>query len=383
MKMPIPVKISPFFYLTAAIIGWLNSQSLVGTLIWMGIIFVSILVHEYGHALTARAFGQSPRIELVAFGGVTYPSGPRLSLGKEFLVVLNGPAFGFGLFLLASFLLKAPAIASSAIAPTVQMFRFINLFWTLVNLLPVLPLDGGQLLRIIFESFFGSKGFRFSVLFSIIFSVLAGIACMAILGWYLIGAIFFLFTFQNLQTWKVAKTISSADQNLEFQTKLFQAEEEMLKGNDDQAIAMLEELKNSSHEGLLHTAATQHLIRLKFKKGMIQETYDLLLSIEKDLTPDLLELLHFSAFELKKYDKVKDLAALCYQNDPSLEVALRNAIALSALKDVKSTIGWVEAAIRAGLENPKQVLEESAFDSIRNEPDFTLFMETLNSESSS
>ncbi|MBM3191343.1 MAG: stage IV sporulation protein FB, partial [Chlamydiae bacterium] len=94
-KVSIPIRISPMFWLTAAIIGWINSQSLIGTVIWIVIIFVSILVHEYGHALMARAFGQFPRIELVAFGGVTYPEGPAISLGKEFLVVLNGPLFSF------------------------------------------------------------------------------------------------------------------------------------------------------------------------------------------------------------------------------------------------------------------------------------------------
>ena len=78
----IPVRVSPLFFLTAALIGFLWSNTLMGTLIWMMIIFVSVLVHEYGHALTAKAFGQSPRIELVAFGGLTIPQGKRLSLRK-------------------------------------------------------------------------------------------------------------------------------------------------------------------------------------------------------------------------------------------------------------------------------------------------------------
>ena len=42
-------------------------------MIWVFVIFISILVHEFGHALTACYFGQKPRIELVAFGGLTYP----------------------------------------------------------------------------------------------------------------------------------------------------------------------------------------------------------------------------------------------------------------------------------------------------------------------
>jgi stage IV sporulation protein FB len=51
----IPIAISPAFWIFAALIGYLNSQSFIGTIIWIGIIFVSVLVHEFGHALTAAA----------------------------------------------------------------------------------------------------------------------------------------------------------------------------------------------------------------------------------------------------------------------------------------------------------------------------------------
>ena len=47
----IPIAISPLFWIFAALIGYLNSMSLVGTLIWMGIIVVSVLFHEFGHLL--------------------------------------------------------------------------------------------------------------------------------------------------------------------------------------------------------------------------------------------------------------------------------------------------------------------------------------------
>ena len=101
--MKIPLKISPFFWVTAGLIGWINSMGtfhpFILTLIWIGVIFVSILIHEYGHALTSRYFGQHPRIQLVAFGGLTIPEGKRLKGWREFLVVLNGPLFGFLLFL--------------------------------------------------------------------------------------------------------------------------------------------------------------------------------------------------------------------------------------------------------------------------------------------
>lgn len=378
MIKSIPLRISPYFWLTAALIGFLNSGSIIGALIWVVIIFVSILVHEYGHAITAKLFGQSPRIELVAFGGLTYPEGPRLSFWKEFIVVFNGPLFGFGLYLLGYNLLKVSAIANSVFAPYIGIFALVNLFWTVVNLFPVLPLDGGQLMRIVLEFFLGAKGFRAAVGLSLGFSVIFAFVAF-FFNWFLIGAIFFLFGFQNIQTWKLAKTISSSDHNQTLQKELFQAEEFLISGEENKAKAILENLREKSKSGMLFDAATQHLVRIHFKNNEVQKVYDLLLSIEDHLNPEFLELLHFASFELKDYERVKALSADCFRNDPCLEVAIRNAIAFATLKDVDSTVGWLQASLRTGLENPKDILNEKAFDNIREEPKFQEFQKQFES----
>jgi hypothetical protein len=52
----IPVSIHPLFWLFSGMIGWLYTQNLIGVLVWVGIILISVLVHEFGHALTAIAF---------------------------------------------------------------------------------------------------------------------------------------------------------------------------------------------------------------------------------------------------------------------------------------------------------------------------------------
>ena len=92
---PIPVAIHPLFWLLATVIGWIYSQSLPGVLIWIGIIFFSVLIHEFGHALTAVAFRQRAQIQLVALGGLTSFEGPKLRFWQQFLITFNGPLFGF------------------------------------------------------------------------------------------------------------------------------------------------------------------------------------------------------------------------------------------------------------------------------------------------
>lgn len=374
-KVSIPVRISPMFWLTAAIIGWINSRSLIGVVIWIGIIFVSILVHEYGHALTSRFFGQFPRIELVAFGGLTYPEGPILSLGREFLVVLSGPVFSFGLYLVGALLLKVPAIAASAAMPIVRAFSIINLFWTIINLFPVLPLDGGQLLRIILESILGVKGLRIAIGVSIAIAVCVGMVTL-FLGQIFIGAIFLLFALQNLQSWKVSRVISRSDQNQDFHKLLIQAEEYLLQGNIQAAAPLLEKLRASTQKGVLFITATQYLARIRFEKGLIQETYQLLLSIKEDLSDDFMMLLHFVAFETKDYKLVCELSGKCFQREPSLEVALRNAIASASLNQADEVIGWLEAALREGLQNLLEITQDEVFNTVKLSPQFMSFLKS-------
>ncbi len=100
----IPITIHPLFWVIAVLIGWLNSWSPVGTLLWTIVILVSLLVHEYGHALTAKGFGQRVSIELVAMGGLTYHRGKKLKPWQDFLIILMGPLAGFLLFVAAYFI---------------------------------------------------------------------------------------------------------------------------------------------------------------------------------------------------------------------------------------------------------------------------------------
>ena len=166
----ISISIHPFFWLFAALIGWMNSQSFFGTLIWIGIIFISVLFHEFGHALSAVFFRQTARIQLVALGGVTTFNGPKLKFWQQFLIVLNGPLAGLLLFFLASLALQLPL--PLRFSELIAAIRIVNLFWSFANLLPVLPLDGGQLLRITLEGFFGVKGYKASLIIGIVFAVL-------------------------------------------------------------------------------------------------------------------------------------------------------------------------------------------------------------------
>lgn len=173
----IPVRIHPVFWLTSAFLAW-SPGRLDVVIIRILCILVAILVHELGHAVVTRHFGWTPEIVLYFLGG--YATTMRHSTWRDIAVSAAGPGAGFVLFFSiwfwgrvsgvitdgSSFLRPEFSAAAmrdwpSAIAvgtklnnlilDAIYFSLFINLIWNVANLLPVLPLDGGQISREFFS----------------------------------------------------------------------------------------------------------------------------------------------------------------------------------------------------------------------------------------
>lgn len=116
-------------------------------LVAMAVIFVSILAHELGHAAAGRRFGAKPAILLHSMGGLCYLPGGRFNRRQNILVSLAGPAAGFLLAGITFVLLSGLAPEQPLVRYGFVFSLYINVIWTILNLLPILPLDGGQVLR--------------------------------------------------------------------------------------------------------------------------------------------------------------------------------------------------------------------------------------------
>lgn len=124
------------------------------SLLFMVLLFLCVVAHEFGHILTARAFGvQTPDVILLPIGGVArlerIPETPR----EEFLIAIAGPmvnvAIALGLMLFAGAHLSGSSLATveSAKISVVDRLAAVNLFLVLFNLIPAFPMDGGRVLR--------------------------------------------------------------------------------------------------------------------------------------------------------------------------------------------------------------------------------------------
>jgi len=368
----IPVRIQPIFWVFAALIGWMSSGSLFGTLAWVGIIFFSVLFHEYGHALTAVLFKQRASIQLVALGGLTTFDGPKLKSWQRFLIVLNGPLFGFGLFVIATVLLQyqwTPVLMAIFRATQVA-----NLFWTVVNLFPVLPLDGGQLLRIVLEAWFGVKGLKIALLVGAVLSSICTLGFL-LLHQYLAAALFALFAFQGFSQWRQNRSLQPSDQDETIKQQFLQAEAAFTDKKVGEAEKLFREVRAKTKQGMLFLGATQYLALIQSKAGALDEAYELLVREEKDLTEEGRVLLHELAASLHHWDVVAKLSHEVYQLAPTQEKALANARAFAYLHQAKPAGGWLQTTLEFGEIDREKILAEPEFQALMQNPEFREFIE--------
>lgn len=201
----VPIRVHGAFWLTALLLGFLQygGRNPLAIAAWVPIVFLAVLLHEMGHALMGRRFGRRPEVHLIAMGGLTtWPAGRQLTHWRSILVSFAGPAVGLviGGGALA-FLLFGPPLGGLALI-ALQAVVWTNLGWAIFNLVPILPLDGGQILAAALDRFFGMRGQRWARLISVIFAcalVAYGLAVGSLFLVILIG----MLAWQNYRAWQM------------------------------------------------------------------------------------------------------------------------------------------------------------------------------------
>jgi stage IV sporulation protein FB len=224
----IPTRVHPLFWVMAILFGY-SSGNLIYLIIWIVCVFVSILFHELGHALMMRRFGQPSHVVLYLGGGLTVPeptwwgiggANIALRMGQDVLISLAGPGTGF---LLAGLILVGIVAAGGSIVMTaflgilplpmailpaggailnwaVMAMLWINVFWGLINLMPVLPLDGGNITRRLLIGADPRDGGRKSLWISCTAGVIVAVSGLILLGSIFISLFFGFLAFQSYQS---------------------------------------------------------------------------------------------------------------------------------------------------------------------------------------
>jgi Zn-dependent protease len=172
----IPVRVHPLFWIVTVVLGGVGANPPSFVAIWVGCVFVSILVHEFGHGLMTRLFGYHPAVILYGMGGLCVSDAARQSPGQRLAILISGPGAGF---LLAACVFAIALIAppqTGTTAEIVNILLWINVVWGLLNLLPIYPLDGGQMTGVVLSRLNRRSGTRWTHVISLLVAGLLAVA---------------------------------------------------------------------------------------------------------------------------------------------------------------------------------------------------------------
>lgn len=205
----IHVRVTPWFWVAGLVFGWgmitgpwpLNQG--VRMVLWLLAVFLSILIHEFGHSLAFRYYGISSYIVLYHFGGLAIPGGSgwassyrRVRPIQQAIISVAGPVAQLGLAAVVIVMIRltghqadvpvfpflnfladeritgtGEAIASLELRWFTICLIFPSIQWALLNLLPIYPLDGGQITRELFVHFEVRDAIRTSLILSLVTAV--------------------------------------------------------------------------------------------------------------------------------------------------------------------------------------------------------------------
>jgi len=208
-----PVRVNPFFWIIMACIGFRPGDLQFMAIFALGA-FVSILLHEFGHGLVAKAMGCRPvGILLYGMGGLCYYE-PRRHLARweEIVISLAGPFTNFALFGLV-WLIYQPLIPFKEATPLnlilidfYNVMFFVNVFWGIINLFPILPLDGGRVMFNLLRYVNPLRALEWAALVSIGLVLILGILYIQTFGSGLNLVLLAFLLFANVQTYQMSRS---------------------------------------------------------------------------------------------------------------------------------------------------------------------------------
>ena len=191
-----PVRVEPLFFVIMGLFGLAGGRKGVLIVEWVAVAGFGILVHELGHAVAFRRFGSPAEIVLHGFGG--YTTGIAQPPRRSMVVSAAGPLTGFVVGALAWWVYRTIGTDSDLILSALSDLIFVTVVWGVFNLLPILPLDGGNVVASALEQATGGGGQRAARLISLVAAAGLAVAGVAFQQPYMAMVAAF-FGFQNWQ----------------------------------------------------------------------------------------------------------------------------------------------------------------------------------------
>lgn len=374
----ITVRAEPFFWLMAGLFGMmLGRGSPRETVMWAVVIGFSVLFHELGHAAVCLAWGKGADIVLHGFGGATRARDlSRFGTWRTAALDLAGCAAGFALAAVALAVLVAgratlPPEAKALAGALVT----VNVWFSIFNLLPISPMDGGKLVSGLLSAHWGVKGQRVAHGIGL---ALGAAACLwfyrggALWGAFLCGAM----AAGEGKALKRSLSMTAADSDETLTSELPRAVELWDKGRHEEAVAVTRALREKTKAGLTYEAATLHLAFFLYLMESYAEAYEMFKAApEGDMSAPLKRAYADAALRSKDFSLALRLGRTNFHDQTGPDTALAAALAAAGLKDARETVTWLKTAVRLGLARDE--LRAKEFDAVRNTEEFREFVAGL------
>lgn len=361
----IGVRVHPSFWLLAGLYGFSAGQGDPRKmLVWVVVIGLSILAHELGHALTTVAFGSGADIELHGFGGLTRPRRALdLAVWKSGIITLAGCFVGLLLAGLAYLLLRGHR--SLFLLALLQ----INLYWSLLNLLPIQPLDGGRLLELVLTWAFGPWGKKAALTLSLL---AAGAVALYFLrqGSRYNAAITALFAVSAYRQLRAALGRNPLDDDAGLQAEFDSALALKGQGKNEEASRAMIALRKKTGAGELYSAATEQLARWFYADKQKGAAHALLKSLGGRLSGGSRLIMQHLAYEAGELEESVALGRQLFLEDSDPQAAYLVSLACLKLADEPGALRWLKTAVRHGLPHAARRLQAPELAALRQHPEF-------------
>lgn len=430
----IPVKIDPSFLFVCALLAYSRLSYPAFLVEWLIVIFVSILVHELGHALVVRSFGLSPQIMLYSMGGLTsWADEKGISHAKHIAISLAGPFAGFifggMVYLLGE---RMPDLFADQFGrQTYKDLLFVNLGWGVFNLLPILPLDGGNVAYSIEQMVTKKPSGVITRVISLLVAVGVGL-------WALSNGQLWIFFLMALFAWNNGSALFKLfqyDRDGNVRPLLDQAQEAVKNDDGATAVQLAKEALNSARSVEVKEEAQRILLQglilggdieqAKKEADRLQAVYGhaaLLRSLtgfEKDQLPRAINLMEYSyatapspdlnftlanalmiagrfqdagslitrqqnpkyaaaafktlqiaAFHSGDYRLSAEAGRQAFERTKEAGIAYNIACAEARAGRADEALAWIERAVEMGYRDAKAMASDSDLESLRSRPEF-------------